>query len=755
MLRHLLPPTSATLLALTLALPVTAQDNSRSPEYAPDRPDAAKADADAGQALPIRRITLYTSGVAYYEHAGEPGEDGEVRLEFQQDQMNDVLKSLTVWGGDGVPRVKYASKEPLSRQLASFGIDLSGDPSVPALLSQMRGATVTVTTPEPVTGRVLNVEEKTRVVGQAGATETYYILSLVTDGGIRRIDLDAVNSITIEDAKLQKELDKVLALLLESRDGDTKPVTIDFVGGDKADGEGGGGEGGPIGVSYLIEAPVWKTSYRLSLSDAGEAEKKADGKSDEATIQGWANVENVTETDWNDVKLTLVSGRPISFVQDLYTPLYLERPVVQPELYASLSPKRYEGGFGEKGKAQDAMVTGGVEEMQKLDSTGNVRAMRSSSTPNSPVPATGYAPDLARGEAAQNSYPMDGAALQQAMTRSAVQSAASRGNVGELFQYTLDQPLSLPRQQSAMVPILSGQVSAERLSIYNASTHPTHPLNGARLKNTTDLKLMSGPITVYDAGRYVGDAQISFMGPGDERLMSYAVDLELKVDPSTKTEAQIVGGKIVRGTLMVERRQTYTQTYTAKSEADHDKVLVVEHPRRQQLTLISPKDPLERTEELYRFRMTVPADETADLKVEEAQTTWQSIAILNWDVGDLLTYAKTGEIDQGVRDALLRAVELRREEVELRRQVAAAEQEYQQIAQEQNRIRSNMQRVGSNTSLHQRYLKKLADQEDEIEKIQSNIDDLTDQANAKGRELADYLQGLNIGGEEKKVETQR
>src|SRR5581483_43499 len=57
---------------------------------------------------------------------------------------------------------------------------------------------------------------------------------------------------------------------------------------------------------------------------------------------GWAIVENTTEQDWNKVNLTLVSGRPISFIMDLYQPLYLPRPVVVPELFASLRPQSYD-----------------------------------------------------------------------------------------------------------------------------------------------------------------------------------------------------------------------------------------------------------------------------------------------------------------------------------------------------------------------------------------------------------------------------
>ena len=115
-------------------------------------------------------------------------------------------------------------------------------------------------------------------------------------------------------------------------------------------------------IGYVVETPVWKTSYRLILSGpgdlqdekgrkdrgdekdkAGPATKPGEGgakPATEAKLQGWAIIENQTDNDWNDVQLSLVSGRPISFIQDLYRPLYIPRPTVQPELYASASRRR-------------------------------------------------------------------------------------------------------------------------------------------------------------------------------------------------------------------------------------------------------------------------------------------------------------------------------------------------------------------------------------------------------------------------------
>ena len=83
-------------------------------------------------------------------------------------------------------------------------------------------------------------------------------------------------------------------------------------------------------MGYIQETPVWKTTYRLVLRDK-----------EKPFLQGWAIVENTSEEDWNNVNLTLVSGRPISFTMDLYQPLYVPRPVEQLNLYASLRPQVY------------------------------------------------------------------------------------------------------------------------------------------------------------------------------------------------------------------------------------------------------------------------------------------------------------------------------------------------------------------------------------------------------------------------------
>ena len=113
--------------------------------------------------------------------------------------------------------------------------------------------------------------------------------------------------------------------MAQGRDATKRPVTLTFTG-----------EGTrPVRIGYLTEAPAWQTSYRLVL---GETPR----------LQGWALVQNTGQDDWADTHLTLVSGRPISFIQDLYTPLYVHRPTVQPRILASPTPQTYAGNLMEE-----------------------------------------------------------------------------------------------------------------------------------------------------------------------------------------------------------------------------------------------------------------------------------------------------------------------------------------------------------------------------------------------------------------------
>src|SRR5258705_10255464 len=297
-------------------------------QLAGEQPAAAAKAPDAN--VPVKVVVLFSSGVGYFEHAGSIKGNASTELRFKTNQINDILKSLLLQdlGGGKVTTVVYPSQDPIEKTLRSFQVDITGDPSLAELLAQLRGAKVQVTAGGDVlNGTILGLEQRPKAVGEKGSIDVW-VLNLISGGTIRSVELADAKKIELEDAQLQEELSKALTALAQARDQDKKPVTLNFTG----DGER------QVRIGYVVETPIWKTSYRLVLP--GEA------KADKPKLLGWAIVENQTDNDWGNVQLSLVSGRPISFIQDLYRPLYVPRPVVQPELYASLRPQTYDAGMG-------------------------------------------------------------------------------------------------------------------------------------------------------------------------------------------------------------------------------------------------------------------------------------------------------------------------------------------------------------------------------------------------------------------------
>ncbi|MGH7175814.1 MAG: hypothetical protein ACREJC_00410 [Tepidisphaeraceae bacterium] len=676
---------------------------------------ACGADPASKQAdVPVKAVVLFSSGVGYFEHFGTVQGDGSTELRFKTNQINDILKSLLLQDMDGgkVTTITYPSQDPIAKTLRSFQVDITGNPPLGDLLNQLRGAKVTlIYADQKLTGTILGVEKKQVPVNDNKAVIERPALNLLVDGGIKSVYLEDVREIQLDDPQLQEELGKALSALAQARDQDKKPVTINFTGQGERH----------VRLGYVVETPVWKTSYRLILDGQGAGGEGQAGKG--GNLQGWAIVENQTDNDWNNVQLSLVSGRPISFVQDLYQPLYIPRPVVQPELYASLRPQTYEDGLErDKDVAQ-------LQDQLKAKAPGRAaggRQYRENAAAAAPMAAESTGIDR----------PLDATA--------SVASIASASKVGELFQYTVGN-VSLPRQKSAMIPIITDPVEVERLSIYNASVLPKNPLNGARVKNTTDKHLLAGPITVIDASTYAGDARIDNLPPGQERLLSYGIDLQMKVDStSNKQESAVQTGKIVKGVLYVQRKFISAQDYVADNKSDHDKALIVEHPRRANWKLVDTDKPIEETDQLYRFKGAVAAGKASKLTVKEEMIQDESMAILNADPGTLDFYRRTGEIPQGVRDALARAMQLRQAVVDAERQLVERDAQISVITQEQSRIRENMKTVDRQSQYYNRLVTKLNDQESQIEKLQTERQSLFDARGARQKELEDYLNGLNV-----------
>ena len=208
--------------------------------------------------IPVKRVVMFSSGVAFFEHAGEVDGDAQVDLKFNVKDINDLLKSMVLQdqGGGKISTVSYGSKDPITRTLATFSIDLTTNPTLADLLKQIRGEQIEIDAPTKIAGTILGVETRRIPQGKEQPVEVSY-LNLLTEDGLRSVSLDNVGRIKLTNPKLDEELRKALAVLATGKSQEKKAVSLSFLGAGKRD----------VKIGYIQEAPIWKTSYRLVLSD--------------------------------------------------------------------------------------------------------------------------------------------------------------------------------------------------------------------------------------------------------------------------------------------------------------------------------------------------------------------------------------------------------------------------------------------------------------------------------------------------------
>lgn len=650
--------------------------------------------------LPISRITLYRSGVGSFLRQGFVEGDTDVDLRFRTDQVNDILKSMVVMDLDGgrIEGATYGSKEPLSRRLASFAINIADNPSRAELFERLRGAPVRVRTAEGEReGHVLSVEAQSGTTPEGGSI-TRHIVTIVTDQGLWSAEVDRILNFEILDQNLAAELRKALQAVAEHRADNVKTLDLAFRGEGQRE----------VFVGYVHEAPVWKTSYRLVMAPETDTG---------FTLQGWAIVENTTEEDWEDVRLSLVSGQPVSFTMDLYEPVFVERPEVPVPTGAGARPRTYSAG-------------------------------------QAPAPELAFqAPSAARraaGLADRGAREEDASGLARSKSfgevmASSVAAAASGEDVGEVFQFTLDAPITVGRQQSAMLPIIATAIEGERVSIYNQADGVDHPMRGVRLGNDTGLQLMPGPIAVYDGEAYAGDAQIGHVSRGDDRLLAYAVDLDVESRVESTGNSTVQNVRIVNGLIQqrtIDRQAT--RYFFESNDERRARTLVVEHNKLSGWELVNTPEPQEVTDGLYRFELEIAAGGDARLEVTQERTRYENLELLRFDLATLLRYSREGKVSDEVVDAFREAQRLQALVFESERELARLEQERNEISQDQNRIRQNMGAIDRNSDLYATYMQKLTQQETRLEEIRTAIESAQQSRDQRQRELERYIRDLDV-----------
>lgn len=632
--------------------------------------------------LPITHMTLYKHGVGYYVRRG-PIEGASLKLTFRREEMDDLLKSLTVLdhGGGRVHGIDYDTPQSQVEKLTGCSIILDDKRSLRDLLVALRGRAVALTVSDGsrVEGLLLGLDE----ADEKAQKQSLVALLRAETEQVVVLSMSRIEGVELQDETAAGDLRFFLQTALGQETH--RSITIRLSAGEH-----------DLEVSYIAPAPTWRVSYRLVVEAPAEEEVKV-------LLQGWGIFDNRLEEDLAEISLSLTAGMPISFVYDLYTPHTPERPVVQDENRVAAGPVMFEAG-----------LAGAV--------------------PEAP-PAPAAAAPLAMAKR------MAGRTFDVEAMASTVESMATGQAMGELFQYNVSVPVSVGRGQSAMAPIVSSQLAPKKELIYNGRKQPTHPVATLRFPNSTGLTLERGPVTVLENGEYVGEAVLPFTADQAEAVVAYAVELGVHIKEDLLSRTELHALEVKEGYLLQQLYDIRQVTYTLDNRTAQAKTILIEHPIISGYTNVDTPAPEATTSETQRYRVEVGPRRLKEFSVRTRRLRSQREALQNQSYQGLKRYLEGKFLDRKTYEALTALLDAWGEIAKLEQRLKAQEQERDKIYKAQEQIRKSLSALatdGEEGRLRGRYVKQLEQSENQLAEIAQAIGQIRaeiDQRQAKNEQM--------------------
>ncbi len=656
--------------------------------------------------LKVRKIVLYKHGVGYFEREGKVAGSQQVALSFKSAQMKDLLKSLFAVDLDGgrVSTIMYDTKDPLSKQLEDVLIRVPEGNALTAFLAQLKGARIEIVSGgETTKGSIVGIEPVSRQLKE-GIVTSYKLVIFREDGKLVQVDLLEMTSLKLLDEPLQKDLQRILDIHLKSKYADRKSVTLNCTGeGDRR-----------IRVGYIVETPIWKTSYRLLFEEGAKP-----------LLQGWAILENPSDEDWEDVEVSFVAGAPISFSMDLYTAYYVRRPEVAVTAHSGARPDQDSGladkGYGGGNRPAAAPAPGKALERRKMEDLKKKDARS--------------ADHNEAGEAE------DAEAFSARRMEESFAPVTEGVQVGEMFAYRSKERVSVKRGQAALVPILSERLDSADRVLYYRSTFNSRPANAVKFKNTTALTLEAGPVTFYDGSTCVGEGLIKrIMKTGMADVIPYAFESSITVTPKSEYRQEAVTtGRIANGVLWLTQTQVQTTTYEIRNQGTKDATLWLDHPATGGFTLAEPAKADEDIEAHHRFKVEAKTGKTQELVIREKAPLQQTVSLIGTPAETIRWYINQKYLSDKAKAFLESLLGLLVESSKLQSEMQALERERQQLEADQNRARQNLNVLRDRPDeieLRKKYLKRLEDAEQRIEEITLKVREKAEKKAALDADLA-------------------
>jgi hypothetical protein len=760
-----------------------------------------------GKDLPVKKVVLYKNGLGYFEHDGRVTGNQTVEIVLPSRQLDDVLKSLTVIdrGRGQIAGITYDSAESLDRRLAELPVKVDPSQGLVDFLNSIPGVEVEVTLPAvspaatttSVAGRLMGAEMRQKKSGEYIIGQTIQVNVLTSKGEVRSIELPSSASLKLLKQDLASELRDYLSVLDSAHQRDSRRLKIVATGtGERA-----------LLVSYTAESPIWKTTYRLVLDAQHKPLLQGWAIVDNTTANEWEGVELSLVAGQpisfiQNLSQPLYGRRPVIPLAQGFevTPqthqATLELPAGAPGITGQVTDPS--GGAipgatvtieaqgrtrqvftGDDGRFSVNLDPGSYT--VKVSSSGfnpttytNVAVNSGRSTTLNPTQRVGSVAEtvtvnaramtlqtsnasvgkLARGLSGTAggtvSVASSASPSMSDMVRDSITETAEAQSVGDQFEYKIRQPVTIHRNQSALLPILNADVDGEKVVLYREASGDHRPRLAVWLKNSSGLTLDAGSFSVIDTNAFAGEGLTDTIHPGERRLLSYALDSALAISSNLDSDQQEVEKvTIVHGVMTQTRLAREKKTYVIRNNDDRPRLLVVEHPARAGWKLVDTPDPSETSAGSYRFRVEARPKTTTQLIVKESSPVETTYEVAEVDSDQIAVWVKEKSIGPEVEKVLREAIRLAAEVATHMGSLGKLSGEKAAIEKDQARQRDNLGKLNSGNkdeaSLRQRYVRQMEEQEDRLAQIKTEVAKLEEAKDKAQQTLDDYIQSIAIG----------
>jgi archaellum component FlaC len=328
----------------------------------------------------------------------------------------------------------------------------------------------------------------------------------------------------------------------------------------------------------------------------------------------------------------------------------------------------------------------------------------------------------------------------------AATTTAQTRDLGDLFEYKLQDRVTIRKNQSALVPILQARIDAEKVSVWNPSESSV--LRALWVDNTSVLTLDGGSFNVLEGDAFAGEGLMDPIKPGEKRLLSYAADLGVLVDAKQKADNQRVTKVIIaHGTMTQSTQERQENTYTIRNRDASPRTVVIEHPARPGWKLADDEKPAESSASFHRFRLTVEPKKTETLLVKEYRPVTNSYQLSNVTDDQIKFFLVQKMINPEIDQALRKVIAQKNSIAALDADIASHKSRISGISEDQQRVRENMKALKGSVeekALVARYVRELNEQEDRVQSLHREMTDLQQKREAAQKTLNDMIDGLQM-----------